>query len=106
MEGEALSVGVVTVALLTTRLTLVITGLPVAPAEVVVTVPLYVPAVKPAGLTETPTDPDVVLPLAGVAESHEPPVVVATAVVKFKAVPLLATVIVLAAGVVPPIVYA
>ena len=46
------------------------------------------------------------LPLAGVAESHDPPDVVATAVVKLKAVPLLATVMDLAAGVVPPIVYA
>ena len=40
MEGEAVKVEVVVVALLTTRLTAVFTGLPVAPVEVVVTVPL------------------------------------------------------------------
>ena len=36
-------------------------------------------------------DPEVVLPLAGVAESHDPPVVVEVAVVKLNAAPLLAT---------------
>jgi len=45
-----------------------------------------------------------VLPLAGVARSQDPPVVVEVAVVKLKADPLLATEIVLAAGVAPPIV--
>jgi len=40
VEGDAVNVDVVTVELLTTRVTLVVTGLPVAPVEVVVTAPL------------------------------------------------------------------
>ena len=40
MEGDAVKVEIVPVVLLTTRVTLVEMGLPVAPAEVVVTEPL------------------------------------------------------------------
>ena len=77
--------------MLTTRVTLLLTGLPVAPDEVTLTVPVYVPAAKPDGLTDTLTAPDEVLPLAGPADNHVPPEVVDTAVVKLSAAPLLAT---------------
>ncbi len=79
VAGVALRTG----AAVTTRLTLTVCGLAVAPAEVIVTVPLKVPAAKPVGLTATLTVPGVV-PLAGVAESHVPP---EAATVKFNAVP-------------------
>ena len=78
-------------ALLTTSVTVVVVGLPVAPEDVTLTVPVYVPAAKPDGFTETLSDPEVVLPLAGLADNQDPPDVVATAVVKLNAAPLLAT---------------
>ena len=56
---------------LTTRVTCTVCGLPVAPADVMVTVPVYVAAVNPLGLTETFTDPGVV-PDDGVADSQVP----------------------------------
>jgi hypothetical protein len=74
-------------AALTTKLTLSVFGLPVAPGDVMVTVPLYVPAANPAGFTATPTVADV-LPLAGVADSHVPPEATA---VKLNAAPLEVT---------------
>ena len=46
-------------------------GLPVAPEEAIITVPLYVPAVKPDGFTETLTVPGVA-PLVGVADNQVP----------------------------------
>jgi hypothetical protein len=55
-----------------------------------VTVPLYVPAVRPAGFTTTLTVPGVV-PLAGAADSHVPP---EAAIVKLNAAPLELTEIV------------
>ena len=75
-------------------MTLVDTGLPVAPEDVTFTVPVYVPAAKPVGLTDTLTAPDEVLPLAGLADNHDPPELVVDAVVKLNAAPLLATEIV------------
>jgi len=69
--GDAERVGVTAVALLTTKLTLVVAGLPVAPEDVTVTVPLYVPAAKPDGFTDTLTVPGVV-PLVGVADNQDP----------------------------------
>lgn len=53
-----------------------------------VTVPVYVPGVNEPGVTETVTLPGV-LPALGDAESHEPPVTVATESVKLIAAPLL-----------------
>ena len=58
----------------TTNVTLMLCGLPVAPGAVMVTVPLYVPAAKLAGFTETLTVPEL-LPLLGVADNHVPPTV-------------------------------
>jgi hypothetical protein len=72
---------------------------------VIVTVPLYVPAAKLAGLTDTVTCPGVA-PDAGVALSHPLPVVIVTAVVKFTAVAGVAeTEITWFAGVAPPLWY-
>ena len=50
---------------------MVVVGLPVAPVDVTLTVPVYVPAAKPAGFSETFTVPGVV-PLVGVADNHAP----------------------------------
>ena len=55
-------------------------GLPDAPAEVIVTVPVYCPGVSDPALTATETL-EVVVPLAGVAVSHVPPPVAAAAAV-------------------------
>jgi hypothetical protein len=53
-----------------------VTGTEIGPLEAVAdeinTDPLYVPAARAAGLTETLTLPGVA-PLAGVADNHEPP---------------------------------
>ena len=68
-------VGTVSVFWLTTTIdTGIVAGLPVAPAAVTVTVPLYVPAAKPVVFTDTVMLPGTV-PL--VAASHDPPLVVA-----------------------------
>ena len=56
---------------LTTRVTWIVCGLPVAPVEAMLTVPVYDPAVKPLGFTETFTVPGVV-PLVGVADNQVP----------------------------------
>lgn len=71
-----------------------------APADVTVTEPLYVPALRPAEFTETLTLPGVEeLPAA---ISHVPP---EAATVYESAVPLLLIASVFAAGVAPPCVY-
>ena len=62
-DGEAVNTGAVTFSV-----TGMPAGLPAAPAEVTVTVPLYVPVDRPDGVTEMLTD-DGTVPL-GVAESH------------------------------------
>jgi len=54
---------------LTTSVTSTDCGLPVAPVDVIVTVPVYVAAVNPLGLMDTFTDPGVV-PDDGVADSQ------------------------------------
>ena len=54
---------------LTTSVTATVRGLLEAPAEVMVTVPLYVPAANDDGLTATAIEPGVV-PLVGLAVSH------------------------------------
>ena len=78
-------------------------GLPVAPAAVMVTVPVYgLPlAVRVPALTLTVTEPGVA-PLAGVTVSQLPPLVVVTAVVKLMAPGVPFTVMACAAGAVPP----
>ena len=53
----------------TVRVTGTVLGLFDVPEAVIVTLPLYVPAARPAGFTETLTLP-VVLPLEGVADNH------------------------------------
>jgi hypothetical protein len=53
----------------TTSATATVRGLLEAPAEVMVMVPLYVPATSDDGLTATAIDPGVV-PLVGLAVSH------------------------------------
>jgi hypothetical protein len=53
---------------------LMLCGLPLAPGAVMVTVPLYVPAARVAGFTETVNVPEL-LPLVGVAVSQVPPAV-------------------------------
>ena len=58
-------------------------GLPVAPKEVMVTWPIYVPMGRFAPLAETETLAGVV-PLVGVTESHVPPVGVSIEVVTLK----------------------
>ena len=57
------------------RVTGIFNGLFEAPIDVTVTVPLYVPAARPAPFTETVTAPGVAA-LAGVTESQEPMLVV------------------------------
>ena len=59
------------------------------------------PAARPVGFTETLIAPGVVL-LAGVAVSHEPPLVVVLVVVKLRAAPLLLVDTLCAAGADPP----
>jgi hypothetical protein len=54
----------------TFKVTGTVTGLLVALAAVTVTLPVYVPAARPVGFTETLTLPGVV-PLEGVAESQD-----------------------------------
>jgi hypothetical protein len=56
---------------LTTRVTCTVCGLPVAPDDVMVTVPVYEAALNPLGLTDTFTDPGVV-PDDGVADNQVP----------------------------------
>ena len=56
----------------TVSLTLTVCGLPVAPVDAMLTVPLYVLGAKPAGFTETLTDPGGA-PLVGVADNQVPP---------------------------------
>jgi hypothetical protein len=63
-------------ALVTVRLTAIFWGLLLAPGAVIVIVPLYVPGFNPVGFTDT-LKLAAVVPLAGVAESQLPPVVVA-----------------------------
>jgi hypothetical protein len=77
-------------------------GLPVADA-VIVTVPVYVPAVRLDAFTDTATVPGVV-PDAGVALSHPLPLATVTAVVNARAVAGVAlTEMFCAAGAVPPV---
>ena len=77
-------------------------GLPVAKA-VIVTVPVYVPAVRLAAFTDTATVPGVV-PDAGVALNHPLPVAMVTAVVNASAVAGVAlTEMFCAAGAAPPV---
>jgi hypothetical protein len=78
----------------------IVIGLPVAPAEAMVTVPLYVAGVIPLAFTVTETLPGV-LPLAGETDSQLPLVVVAVAV-KFKDPGVPVTEMVCAAGADPP----
>src|SRR3954454_19858634 len=76
-------------------------GLPAAPAEVTVTVPLYWPTASVEPFTWTDTLPGVV-PEAGVALSQLAPFCVEAATVKFKATGLPVTAMVCAAGAAPP----
>jgi len=88
-------------AAVTVKVTATVRGLLAAPALATETVPEYVPAARPVGLTETLMEPGVV-PLAGVAVSHAPPVVVVLVVVKLRAAPLLLVETLCAAGAAPP----
>jgi hypothetical protein len=78
-------------------------------AEVMVTVPLYVPAARPVGFTATVSAVGVppvaaVVPLVGVTLSQVPPAgVVAAAAVKLMAAALLVRLMVWLAGVAPPV---
>ena len=74
----------------TLKVTLTVCGLLVAPVEAMVTVPVYVPTARPAGLTLTVTGRGV-LPPGGVAVSQLPPEVVDTLVVTGIGAPLLVT---------------
>ena len=72
-------VDAVMVACCTVSVTGIVMGLPVVPAEVIVTVPLYILAASPVGLTVTVTTPGVlpvpevpVLPEVMEAESQVP----------------------------------
>jgi hypothetical protein len=76
-------------------------GLPVAPEELITTCPVYCPADSVPALTETETFPGAV-PLAGVAESQVPPLVVDAVVVKGNDAGELVTATVCAAGTGPP----
>jgi hypothetical protein len=96
-----LSVRVGRGAAVTVKVTATVRGLFAAPALATETVPVYVPAARPVGLTVTLIDPGVV-PLAGVTVSHEPPVVVVLVVVKLRAAPLLLVDTLCAAGADPP----
>jgi hypothetical protein len=69
-----------------------------APAELIVTVPLYVPEVNPVGFADTLNIPVVVPPVKD-ADSHVPPDV---ATVYGTGVPPLLTEILCDAGVAPP----
>jgi len=64
-------------------------GLLEAPLEVITTEPWYVAAVKPAGFTETRTDPGV--GLVAITDNHEPPEVVAAAVKAIAVPPVIVT---------------
>ena len=64
----------VNVAAVTLSVTGMLAGLPVAPVDVTVTAPVYIPAVRPVVLIEMLTDDDgETVPLPGVAESQEDP---------------------------------
>lgn len=65
----------------TVRVTGMVMGLPVAPAAVMTTLPLYVPVESEPTVADTVTVPGVE-PLAGVAVSQLPPLVVEAEVVK------------------------
>jgi hypothetical protein len=81
-------------------------GLLDALAAVIEIVPLYVPGVRPVGLTETLIVGDAcVLPLVGETLSQLPPETVDDAAVKFNTAPELCTVRFWAEGAVPPIWY-
>jgi hypothetical protein len=89
-------------AALTINETGMMAGLPAAPLEATVTEPLYVPAARPVMFAITLMEPGTV-PLAGVADSHEPPDVVAEAAVKvIPDVPVMLTAC--APGALPPVV--
>ena len=60
---------------MTMSVTGTVCGLLLASVEEIITFALYVPAVRVAGFTATVTEPGVV-PEAGVAETHVPPLVV------------------------------
>jgi hypothetical protein len=86
----------------TFNVTGILIGLPLlAVGAVIVTVPVYWPTGRAPAFTETCTLPGVV-PLAGVAVSHVPPLVAAAATVKLIAPGEPDTVTVCAAGAAPP----
>jgi hypothetical protein len=88
-------------AAVTVKVTATVRGLFPAAAAATDTVPAYVPAARPAGLTDTLIEPGVV-PEAGEAVSQDPPLVVELVVVKLKAAPLLLVETLCAAGAAPP----
>jgi hypothetical protein len=67
LAGVALKVG--NDVAVTVNVTATVLGEPDAPEAAILTVPVYVPADSPEGLTDTATVPGV-LPLAGFAVSH------------------------------------
>jgi hypothetical protein len=99
VDGLAVSVGPVTL-----NVTGIMAGLPAAPVEVTVTVPLKLPGVvRPVVSIETLTEPGTVVPL-GVATSQVPPEGVVTAAEALKLIPdVPVTFRDLAMGAVPPI---
>ena len=90
-------VGVVGVVWKTVRVTATVCGLLASAGEVSVMAPEYVPAVSPAGLTETASAAGVVA-LAGETLSQLPPELVEAAAVKESAAPVLETETLCAAG--------
>jgi len=92
------------VALATFSTTGTLIGLPVAPADAIVTVPVYCPAVNVAPFTVTETAPGAV-PLAGVAFSQVPPVAVVKVTVNGSPAGFEVTLRVWAAGEGPPAIW-
>jgi hypothetical protein len=84
----------------TTNVTLTVCE--VAPGAEMVTVPVYVFAVRLVIFTETLTDPGVVAGLTGVAESQEPPEGLVAAEALMASPELPPTVTICATGAVPP----
>ena len=78
-----------------------LSGLPLAVGAVIVTVPVYCPTARVPAFAETCTVPGVV-PLAGVAVSHVPPLPAAAATVKLMAPGVPEIVSACAAGADPP----
>jgi hypothetical protein len=88
-------------AAVTVKVTATVEGLLLAPDDVTVIAPEYVPGDNPLGTTEAMSDAGVA-PATGVTASHPPPVEVVAAAVKDKEVPELPTVIDWLPGMEPP----